>query len=1577
MSRTKKIIRGTLSVIGALIVMLVIAVMIIVHTDWFRSFARLKIISATEAATGGRAEAGSFNFYPSQMRVVITDFVIHGDEPAGVAPLLRVARIDVQVRLLPEFGHLFEISYAGVEQPRANIIVLADGRTNIPSPKENTAPGGTPLQTIVDLAIGRFQLTNGLIALESRKQALNVRGNNLRALIGFNPATQDYKGTISMEPVYVVAGRNTPVTARITVPVELRRNRIEVRSAGIFTQESAIHVNASMEDLRNPKWAVEVNGHVATEDLKNAGDMSIATGARGIPSQIELDASATGTTQSIEVSNLRVRLGTSTFNAAGALRGGSGNKGLIFAARLAPEELARLFREKMKPLGMVRIDGDAKLERGNLQLDNLQVAAMGARFEGQASLENLARYRLSGELHALDIHTLLQAMNERLPWNGIVSGSISAGGDLKVPGTRSVTAEARMEIAPGHTGIPVSGRLNLDYDGRADNVSIENSNLALPHTRLALNGSLERKLNVSLTSRDLRDLLAAVPGKTQSPLTLNGGTLAFNGAVTGSLSKPEIMGQLAANRFAIEGRAFDSLTASVTASGSRAAVRNGSVTRGTGPGAMQIQFDGAAGLRDWAIVPRSPVSADLVVRRADLADALALAGESPAGYSGPLTAAAHISGTAGNPVGAATLDLGAGTIEGEPVEQAQAQVRLSDGLVTIPAADIQSGAGRVDLTGEYRHPRDSFSTGTFHAHVQTSQIQLGRIRTVVKNEPSTSGSLQLTADVTADKDAAGFQITAVDADVAGRGIQVKGENYGDLSAKASTRNQTVAYSMNSDFAGATIRVNGATRLVRDYPTSTNIGIASLPLQRALAAVDRGSIPARGTLAATAQVNGSLRNPQGSAELTLTNAVLYEQPIDRAQLKVAWRPDSVDLTELNVASGRSRIQGTARYDHPAGDFERGTAQFNIDSTRLDLTQIRWLRDARPGLSGTVEIAANGAGTVQPDSPWVLFNKLNAHVAATGIAAQGKNFGNLTLTANTTAASRLEFALDSNLANADIRGSGTVDLRGDYPVNAQATFNDVLYTRIAALAGTGNASPSFEAAAEGHASINGPMLKPDQLRGALQLTRLNLTSLPRAAAGVGAGPPIAITNQGPIALTLDAGALRIQNAHLTGRDTDIQAQGTASLQALNLSVNANTDLKLLSDFDRDIDSSGKAVLNVAVRGTPSRPLVDGQLALRNAAFNYNGIENGISNANGTIAFNGNSARIQSLTGESGGGKVTLAGFVSYSDVVRFGLSADGSSVRILTQQGASVVVSAQLRLSGTTDNSISSGTVTVTEVNYNPQSDLGSILTRAAPPIQSDSAAPPLLQNMKLDIRVRTVNALTVHATLARGLQADADLRIRGTAATPGIVGRVTLNEGRLVFFGATYAISQGSVSFYNPLRIDPILDLTLETKAQTVSVVLHVTGPIDNMNLSYSSDPPLQFQEIVALLATGRTPTSDPTLLANGPQLAPASTQQMGESAILGQAVADPVSKQLARVFAVTQFKIDPSFVSGNQVPTARLTLQQQVTPNILFTYTSALDDPNGQIIRVEWAFSPRWAAVANRDQNGIFSINFVYKRQFR
>ena len=200
---------------------------------------------------------------------------------------------------------------------------------------------------------------------------------------------------------------------------------------------------------------------------------------------------------------------------------------------------------------------------------------------------------------------------------------------------------------------------------------------------------------------------------------------------------------------------------------------------------------------------------------------------------------------------------------------------------------------------------------------------------------------------------------------------------------------------------------------------------------------------------------------------------------------------------------------------------------------------------------------------------------------------------------------------------------------------------------------------------------------------------------------------------------------------------------------------------------------------------------------------------------------------------------------------------------------------------------------------------------------------------------------------------------------------------MVFFGNEYTINHGVISFYNKLRIDPQLNVNLETSVKSVDVVITLTGPIDNLKLSYRSDPPLQFEEIVGLLATGRRPSSDPTIVATQAAPPQQSVGQMGESAIVSQAVASPVSSRLERVFGITALKIDPTFQSGSDLPTAALTLQQRVSGNITFTYTQDYSQANSELVRVEWAISPRFSAVALRDINGIFGIDFFYKRQFR
>ena len=216
-------------------------------------------------------------------------------------------------------------------------------------------------------------------------------------------------------------------------------------------------------------------------------------------------------------------------------------------------------------------------------------------------------------------------------------------------------------------------------------------------------------------------------------------------------------------------------------------------------------------------------------------------------------------------------------------------------------------------------------------------------------------------------------------------------------------------------------------------------------------------------------------------------------------------------------------------------------------------------------------------------------------------------------------------------------------------------------------------------------------------------------------------------------------------------------------------------------------------------------------------------------------------------------------------------------------------------------------------FNPHSDLSSILAKSAEPVRTPSARTGPLAGMHFDIAVMTAPDITVQSALAQGIQAEGELRLRGTLSNPALQGRINITEGEIVFFGTKYRINEGSVSFFNPVRIEPILNVDLETKARGIDVTLTVSGPVNKLNLTPRSDPPLQFQEIIALLATGRAPTSDPTLLARE-STSPQTWQQMGASALVGQAIANPVSGRLQRFFGVTKLKIDPTLTGRGEQP---------------------------------------------------------------
>lgn len=1614
MTRRRKIVAIVAASLAGLAVIVVAAGIFIVQTNWFRNMVREKIVTAVEDSTGGKVDIASFSFDWRHLRAQVRGFVIHGLEPATAAPLLSADLVQIDLKILSPFKGFIDLAYLLVDTPQVNLIVYPDGHTNIPAPKiQPKSDGKSGVESIVDLAIGRFDLRNGAVTFADHQSTLNVSGANLRAQLAYSALPARYTGEIDVAPLYVQSGRNQALDVNVKLPLTIEKDKITLANAQLSTAQSQILVSGAMDHLIDPRTTARVSARVSLDEIKHALGLTLPLDTAHGPRFLTADLSGSMDAHYTQIQSARVSLGRSDIEASGTLKDAGRAPSLQFRSTLALGEIGALLRVSAHPEGTVNVNGKASLDAnneykasanlnargiaihqgttrirgvsldtaveadpGSIQLSGIRLAALGGSFTGSAAVVNLAQFHVTGSLHNFDIVEVARAFMPKAPgYDGVISGPVQAEGNLN--DTSGLIARANLAIAPASRGIPVSGHLGIDYNARAGTINVDHSRLALPHSTAEFSGSLNQQIQVRLVSRNLADFqpVAAIP------VTFTGrGAATVDATVTGSLSAPRVAGQMAVTEFAVSGRAFTRFTAALDASPSGAAVRNAILNRGP----LQAQFSATVGLRNWKPENNEPLHADLAIRNADLADVLALAGQGSFSATGALHAEAHINGTIGSPAGTADLSVDHGTVEGDPFDTFTARAVLSQTAIDVPTLTMVGGPSRLDATASYRHAINDLRSGVLTAHVASSQVQLGRFQSLVKDRPGLRGLVNLNADVTAGIAPASsgtqLQLTALNANVAARNLEMEGKSLGDFTATASTAGSAVHYNVDSNFAGSTIRVSGQSLLAGDHQTSATASIARLPIDRVLAVAGQRNLPLKGTLTANAQVSGTLQNPQGSGTLTIANGSAYNEPFTQLQASVNYTPVLIDLSQFRIDDGPSNLELSGSFSHPAGNLEDGQLRLRARSNQIQLSRIHTVAAARPGLAGTVQLTADIAASLHRNSA-AAFSTLNAQLSAHNLSMNDQQLGDLTASAETSG-NAVAFAVNSDFAKARINGTGHVEMTSGYPIDGQLTFTGVTWSGLRPLLST--SGQPFDASLDGQVKVSGSAANTDTLHGSLQLTRLEAHS---TAASAGTAPRVSfqVHNAGNIDVTLANSLVTVQNFKVTGPYTNLMIHGTASIkgpgagsQPVNLQANGNIKLEALEAFDPEIFSSGAVTLNASVTGSAAKPVVNGRLQLQNASFHMLSLPNGLSNADGAVNFNGTEAVIDNLTGQAGGGKVTLAGFVSYAGPEsHFRIQATATHVHVDYPETITTEASARLTLAGTESRSLLSGNVTILSVAMHSQSDMGSILTAAATPPSTSAPSTGLMAGIRFDVRIQTSPAIQFRSELAQNLQADGQLTLRGSPDNPGMLGRLSVNSGELIFFGGKYTVDQGTIIFSNPNKVDPVLNVDLETSAQGVDVSINISGPMDKLKLTYHSDPPLEFQQLISLLAAGETPTTDPVIASEQPPAPQQSFEQSGASAVLGQAVANPVAGRLQRLFGVSKLSIAPQIVGAtSNNPQATLTLEQQVTHNITFTYIQDTSQSTPSAIRVQWNISPQYSVVAQRDIFGEFAIDFFYKKRF-
>ena len=760
--------------------------------------------------------------------------------------------------------------------------------------------------------------------------------------------------------------------------------------------------------------------------------------------------------------------------------------------------------------------------------------------------------------------------------------------------------------------------------------------------------------------------------------------------------------------------------------------------------------------------------------------------------------------------------------------------------------------------------------------------------------------------------------------------------------------------------------------------SALISMQGAELQK-LAAESGSSMAVTGTVFGTLQVTGTFESPILSGSVNVANIAAYGEHFDRARADITYTPTSFEVQNGELQSGGASITGNGVYNHPANDWSDGSLRFEIAGSGIGLAQIKRVQDYRQGLGGDVDLKANGSAKVVKDA--VSLTSLNGQLNLRNAVLDGRPYGSIQLSAST----RLPvLSIDArvNFGGIQLTGSGEWRMEGDYPGQAHFQIPRITFATLHDLAPGEHLRKDlpFDGFLQGEMTVSGSLNRLDELKADVTLSAVQLNAGPNAQPLGGLkDEDLVLKNAQPVRLEATSKSIDIRSADFVATDTTLTMAGRLTLDNKNpwdLSVKGRINLSILQIFNPNLLASGASVVDMTVRGALTEPQIDGRLQLQNASLFLRDFPNGIDQANGLILFDRNRANVQNLTAVTGGGNIAFesGSFVGFRGAALvYSLRASAKNVRYRTPDGLSVTMSGNVNLVGTSESSVLSGTVTVDRASFNPRTDVGSLLADTDKPVSLAAAPSEYLRGVQFDINILSSRSLEVQTTLTRNIQAEANLRLRGTPALPMVLGNVTVNSGEIEFFGNKYTINRGEVNFNNPAKIEPIIDMDLETRERGIVVDIRFAGPLNKLNFSYRSDPPLETNDIIALLAVGRTPSTTRPLSSTSTGQ---STNYMATSSnsLLSQAIAP--SGRLQRFFGVSHIKIDPQLTDITAVPQARLTLEQQVSTVVTVTYITNLAVTNQQIVRVQWDLSKQWSVVALRDENGAFSVDFQYRKRF-
>jgi hypothetical protein len=313
-------------------------------------------------------------------------------------------------------------------------------------------------------------------------------------------------------------------------------------------------------------------------------------------------------------------------------------------------------------------------------------------------------------------------------------------------------------------------------------------------------------------------------------------------------------------------------------------------------------------------------------------------------------------------------------------------------------------------------------------------------------------------------------------------------------------------------------------------------------------------------------------------------------------------------------------------------------------------------------------------------------------------------------------------------------------------------------------------------------------------------------------------------------------------------------------LELTIDAN-DLSALSPWipgARRVGGEMRADLTLS--GTPAEPKFAGKLSVEHAEVRTTSDIPAMSGLVVKLAFDGDRVHIDDVHGEMGGAIMHLGGDVHPFAADRtLDLTLEGENLLIYRTRGFRLRADAKLTIRGGLAAPAIGGTLALRDSRFTQDFEFFSVFGthRAGPTLFTRPLfeLPPPWDKVTFDVAVRSATPFAISTNVVQG-GVRADLQLVGTGAVPLLRGSIVLDPTRVILPSGTVTTRSGNLQFLPAAPFEPQIDAIADARMQGYTVSMHITGTLEAPVVDLSSIPPLEHEDLLMLVLTGRVPRED-------------------------------------------------------------------------------------------------------------------------